>query len=404
MWTPPPIESLRDAIELPSNPIGMRMRAAYFLRQAYENTGNMDNEAKESENSPTKSDIIKILGDGLSDKNHGSLMRHEFAYVMGQLRDVNCAPVLEQILCDSSDCVMVRHECAEALGAIGSISSIPTLKNVMEESKEQNYEEIYQTCKIALDFLNWKNKGGYNSDKKQNALESNDEKKNEEDNPPMMVCACMLNPYSSTDPAPPHPKHANLSTGDIGKILKDQSEDLFERYRAMFSLRNRGGEEAAKELSEALVTDKSSALFRHEVAYVLGQMQQPISVEYLGICLRKGMRRKDGSGEHEMVRHEAAEALGSLMEYRWEESESILKEFLEDEDIVVKESCMVALDAADYWNVINTDTSDAKDDHSIDCHDGIDEHGNEIISFGKQKAASDGMRKSVLNNHFNVID
>ena len=32
-------------------------------------------------------DIIQCLSDGLADERHGSLMRHEYAYVMGQLGD-----------------------------------------------------------------------------------------------------------------------------------------------------------------------------------------------------------------------------------------------------------------------------------------------------------------------------
>jgi len=70
-------------------------------------------------------------------------------------------------------------------------------------------------------------------------------------------------------------------------------------------------------------------------------------LEYLEACLRKG-----AGHEHAMVRHEAAESLGSI-EDRWEEVEKILKEFSKDEDVVVAESCMVALDAADYWGYGN---------------------------------------------------
>lgn len=49
----------------------------------------------------------------------------------------------------------------------------------------------------------------------------------------------------------------------------------------------------------------SSALFRHEVAFVFGQMQDERSVPFLKKTL-------EDTSEHEMVRHEAAEALGSI--------------------------------------------------------------------------------------------
>ena len=49
----------------------------------------------------------------------------------------------------------------------------------------------------------------------------------------------------------------------------------------------------------------SSALLRHEIAYVLGQMQEPVTVA----GLRKQLENEEESG---MVRHECAEALGSI--------------------------------------------------------------------------------------------
>ena len=66
----------------------------------------------------------------------------------------------------------------------------------------------------------------------------------------------------------------------------------------MFSLRNRGGDECAIELV-AFVQDQSSATFRHEVAYVLGQKQRDIYVEALHASLER-------PNEHRMVRHESA--------------------------------------------------------------------------------------------------
>ena len=79
MWEAPPFAKLQDAIRDPSNAIGMRMRAAYFLKQAYTTSNNNDGSSQE--------EVIQCLSEGLADKRHGSLMRHEYAYVMGQLGD-----------------------------------------------------------------------------------------------------------------------------------------------------------------------------------------------------------------------------------------------------------------------------------------------------------------------------
>lgn len=109
---------------------------------------------------------------------------------------------------------------------------------------------------------------------------------------------------------------------------------------------NNTPQEAVLALGNALVKDDSSALLRHEVAYVLGQLQHPCAVDALAQSLRR-------VGEHSMVRHESAESLGSI-EGRYTETNDLLKEFAGDEDQVVRESCVVALDAVDYWNLYAT--------------------------------------------------
>lgn len=70
----PSLSSLETCIHNPSLPIGMRMRAAYFLRHIHTT----------EKGSPA---VVKLLADGLRNGEHGALLRHEFAYVMGQLRD-----------------------------------------------------------------------------------------------------------------------------------------------------------------------------------------------------------------------------------------------------------------------------------------------------------------------------
>ena len=48
-----------------------------------------------------------------------------------------------------------------------------------------------------------------------------------------------------------------------------------------------------------------SALFKHEVSFVFGQIRSADSVKYLVECMRD-------ENEHAMVRHECAEALGII--------------------------------------------------------------------------------------------
>jgi len=54
--------------------------------------------------------------------------------------------------------------------------------------------------------------------------------------------------YTSVDPAPPV-RH-ETDTAVLKDTLLDESIDLFSRYRAMFSLRNRGDKDAVEALAE----------------------------------------------------------------------------------------------------------------------------------------------------------
>ena len=142
------------------------------------------------------------------------------------------------------------------------------------------------------------------------------------------------NPYESTDPAPPslEDNHEKLEA----QLLNEDLE-LFKRYRAMFALRNKGDDKSILTLAKGLTS--KNALFRHEIAYVLGQIQSPLVVEQLLACLRD-------EKEMDMVRHECAEALGSIA------TESVNEELGKYLDKstpeVLRESCVVALDFAEY--------------------------------------------------------
>ena len=151
--------------------------------------------------------------------------------------------------------------------------------------------------------------------------------------------------FASIDPAPPIDQTAQrFSIPQLQEKLLDTSLPLFERYRAMFALRDLASPPdlptavpAVKALSSGF--SDSSALFRHEIAFVFGQLSHPASIPSLKTTL-------SNKKEESMVRHEAAEALGSLGDE--DGVEDFLREFLKDPEQVVRESVVVALDMADF--------------------------------------------------------
>ena len=135
--------------------------------------------------------------------------------------------------------------------------------------------------------------------------------------------------YGSVDPAPPS---TESDISELRKTLLDEDTKMFERMRAVFSLRNNRSSQAVSALCEGF--GASSALLRHELAYVLGQMQNTSALPTL-------IERLEDASEHVMVRHEAAEAMGAIGDRSVIPS---LKRFSTDPLPEVAESCIVALD------------------------------------------------------------
>lgn len=82
----------------------------------------------------------------------------------------------------------------------------------------------------------------------------------------------------------------------IGNVLNDPNRPLKERFRALFTLKNLGGPIAIQAISKCF-TDES-ALLKHELAYCLGQMQNPLAIPYLVQVI-------EDKSQEPMVRHEA---------------------------------------------------------------------------------------------------
>jgi len=77
------------------------------------------------------------------------------------------------------------------------------------------------------------------------------------------------------------------SRDELVSTLRDLSRPIAARMRAIFYLRSMGESRAenAEILCEALRNESGTALFRHEIAYVLGQMQEASAVPTLQAIL-----------------------------------------------------------------------------------------------------------------------
>ena len=152
-----------------------------------------------------------------------------------------------------------------------------------------------------------------------------------------------ISEFGSVDPAP---ASDGLVVEKLRASLCDEEERMFQRMRALFALRNIGGIDAVDALAAAF--DSSSALLKHEIAYVLGQMQDDNAVP----CL---ISRLEDLEEDVMVRHEAAEALGAIGN---RVAMTTLQKFAEDDEIVVAESCEVAIDLLNWVSSNRLDYSE----------------------------------------------
>lgn len=137
--------------------------------------------------------------------------------------------------------------------------------------------------------------------------------------------------FETVDPAPMAPE---TDVPSLERRLMDTTRPMFERYRALFSLRHIGTPDAIRVISRAMFED-DSALLRHEAAYVLGQLQGPAAIPALVRILE--------TDPNPMVRHEAAESLGNMWTATREVIPLLERFAKEDKAREVRESCEVAL-------------------------------------------------------------
>lgn len=304
---------------------------------------------------------ISIISNAFSDDS--ALLKHELAYVLGQLEDSRALPTLKRILEDGHQDAMVRHEAAEAMGAISDPSVLP----VLEQYRNDSDVSVRETCELAISKISFDNSDEGRALKASKASAKLQQEQSgsqgvESAFAPIDPAPAMTSSASSKEAAKSQAEGQSYTADQVPlfqQTLLDTNLSLFERYRAMFALRNvaHGGGEGAVQAILALSKGlkDGSALFRHEICFVFGELCHPASIPSMLMVL-------DDSSEHEMVRHEAAEALGGIVEEGEEGDKDadgdytkvleMLKKWAQDGEAprVVRESCIVALDELKYNN------------------------------------------------------
>lgn len=301
------VSTLRNILISEQEPLARRFRALFSLKYL----ASLDPPSEETV------PAIEAIAAGFGSPS--ALLKHELAYCLGQSRHDAAIEPLRNVLKDRQEDPMCRHEAAEALGALSDKGSLDLLKQFRDAQDEPDV--ITETCQLAVERIEW-----------DHGLLKGQEKIKKSD-------------FTSIDPAPPMPQTSDKpSIPELEQTLLDTKIPLFQRYRAMFALRDLSSPPdlptavpAVHALARGL--DDPSALFRHEIAFVFGQLSHPASIPSLTKAL-------SNTTEESMVRHEAAEALGSLGDE--EGVEDTLRKFLNDPEQVVRDSCIVALDMAEF--------------------------------------------------------
>ncbi|KAL9936898.1 hypothetical protein V8E36_004133 [Tilletia maclaganii] len=353
---------------------------------------------------------IDIIARGFSDDS--ALLKHELAYVLGQIANPHADAHLIAVLKNRAEDPMVRHEAAEALGAISSVESL----KVLEEYVHDEDVSVRETCELAIEKIKYDQSDEAKRARARREAADDDEAFAPIDPAPSFASAALGNGGASSSrtgaaadaeaaaqsvqslsSSPSHTRELLASYRTT--LLAGDKLSLWERYRAMFSLRNvvhaaaraseraqakaaRSGDASVRQEQSALAEEwektgneavlaladglqDKSALFRHEICFVFGELSHPASIPSM-------LRVLADSNEHEMVRHEAAEALGGIAEEAADAEDEAppastssggeqvtiadvikeLKRWAEDLNAprVVRESCIVALDEMAYNN------------------------------------------------------
>lgn len=207
------------------------------------------------------------------------------------------------------------------MGNLAEENTLTLLKKY--EDQDRTSSMLWETCFLAKELINWKTRTD------NGKVENLDFKQ--------LI-------FKTNDPAPPYSIYSADCNSDhkdvpfLEGILIDRENkyDLFERYRALFTLRELNTKESIIAICQTLVQenmDKCGALLKHEVAYVLAQMED-LNEHAVPFLIDSVLN----DGESPIVRHEALIAVGEMID-----EQGKLEHLLKHKDEIVSESAEVAI-------------------------------------------------------------
>eukprot|EP00477_Mikrocytos_mackini_P001440 GAHX01001547.1.p1 GENE.GAHX01001547.1~~GAHX01001547.1.p1 ORF type:complete len:312 (-),score=72.70 GAHX01001547.1:2106-3041(-) len=267
------------------------------------------------------------------------LIRHEVAYVLGQLEHFPSIDYLFEIADNVNESEVTRHEAVEALSSI--IKGNPELiakylsklaSYIGDKSKVLSETAILTVYELSED-------SDSNEDNNEDTLKKVKKSKNEMNR---------LDPVSIDQS-----EFDQLKSSHLKNLLFNCEVSLPYKYKVITKLREFGSEGAhilceyirlnLKHTNKDIVNKESpSALIKHEIAFILAQIGDKESVD----CLEEVVKDKN---EHDVVRHEAAISLGTIVgglkdQKRKEDIIAFLEsEIRSENDDLVVESCVVAI-------------------------------------------------------------
>ena len=266
--------------------------------------------------------LIEAFAIESSSAQSSDLLRHEIAYCLGQMdktpEHISKIQVFLEGIVEGDYPQIVVHEAVEALGNM----SDERTESLIEEYKNRNCdisEMVIETCELAQDLIKW------NNSTNMGETEGIDLKKLK---------------FKTNDPAPPFNYKTDQSYNDVARLtsimLDNVNFSLFDRYRAMFTLRELDTEESCRAICQTLIPenfDTCSPLLKHEVAFVLAQMYKVfhVAVPFLmAVCQEER--------EAAIVKHEGLVAVGEMID-----DKSQIEPLLQHHDPIVAQSAAVAI-------------------------------------------------------------